>query len=130
MKFCVVGNYVYHKTAVGDFTEAIIRTPWFKSNVNSTHDRFPYCIKFSYHMNGNSNRTFRETSSSEFYTENRDLTAEEREYGGGLRLYAYQKESDVDIGIHQFVFGKLRNQGNTWHTFSRTFNVYYPSEVR
>ena len=117
----ISGNYIYHKTAVGDdFTEAIIRTPWFKNDNQ-------LCIKFSYHMYGNSNKTYLENVpffpwTSPFLTE--------RRYGGALRLYAYEKKANEETGKHRFLFGRLRNQGNRWHTQTISYNLNANVEVR
>jgi len=119
--FIFAGNYIYHKTAVDDFTEAIIRTPWFRN------ENQQYCIKFSLHMYGNSNKTYEGDNPPFFPWSSRRET--ERSYGGALRVYAYEKLVGQEIGNHRFLFGKLRNQGNRWHTFTTSYSQNSSVEV-
>jgi len=118
MAIFIAGNYIYHKTATDDFTEAIIRTPWFK-NDNS------YCIKFSFHMYGNSNKIYGNPRPCDFMSN----YLEERGYGGALRVYAYEKRKNEDLGKHRFIFGKQRSQGNMWHTYSTSYSQDSDVEV-
>jgi len=68
-------------------------------------------------MYGNSNKTYGKTCT--FQTIHPEESAF---YGGALRVYAYEKRKDEDLGKHRFIFAKQRNQGNKWHTYTNSYS--------
>ena len=78
-------------------------------------------------MFGNSDRTYRDSTP---FIVNKIPVTTENQYGGALRVYAYEKRKNEEFGKHRPIFGKMRNQGNQWHTQTIIYSAESSVQVR